>query len=169
MRILFALVAIIALVGCGTNALVEFGMNDETLLDGAAGDLRMRVLKVEIPDGSEYITAWESIEYVQIELQEDDFVSITNGYEDIEPSTYSNVRVTVDSIEHIQQTVTTPLIDTAITFVAQAFSPIVIGDGDELRLVVAIAAEVWFDEDSIRIVPGHEPFENAALRIYYDY
>ena len=171
MRILYALVAIIALVGCGTNASVEFGMNDETLLDGAAGDLRMRVLKVEIPDGGEYITAWESIEYVQIELQEDDFVSITNGYEDIEPGTYSNVRVTVDSLTHIQQAVTTPLIipDSAITFVAQAFSPIVISDGDELKLVVAIAAEVWFEDSTATIVPGHEPFENAALRIYYEY
>jgi hypothetical protein len=169
MRIQFALVALIALVGCGSNASVEFGMNDETLLDGAAGDLRMRVLKVEIPDGNEYVTAWESIEYIQIELQEDAFVSITNGYEDIEPRAYSNVRITVDSIEHIQQTATTSLIDTSVTFVAQAFSPIVISDGDELRLVVAIAAEVWFDEDSVRIIPGHEPFENAALRIYYEY
>jgi hypothetical protein len=42
MRILFALVAMIALIGCGSNASVEFGMNDETLLDGTAGDLRMR-------------------------------------------------------------------------------------------------------------------------------
>jgi hypothetical protein len=169
MRILFALVAIVALVGCGSNASVEFGMNDETLLDGAAGDLRMRVLKVEIPEGGDYITAWEGFEYVQVELQTDDFVSITNGYEDVEPRTYSNVRVTVDSLTHIQQTVITPLIDTAITFVAQAFTPVVISDGDELKLVVAISAEVWFDEDSIRIVPGHEPFENAALRIYYEY
>jgi hypothetical protein len=169
MRIQFALVALIALVGCGKNASVEFGMNDETLLDGAAGDLRMRVLKVEIPEGGDYVTAWEGIEQVQVELQESDFVSITNGYEAVEPRAYSNVRVTVDSLIHIQQTVTTPLIDTALTFVAQAFSPIVISDGDELKLVVAIAAEVWFDEDSIRIVPGHEPFENAALRIYYDY
>ena len=169
MKILFALAALIALVGCGTNASVEFGMNDETLLDGAAGDLRMRVLRVEIPEGGDYVTAWEGIEPVQVELQESDFASITNGYESVEPRTYSNIRVTVDSLTHIQQTVTTPLIDTALTFVAQAFSPIVISDGDELRLVVAIAAEVWFDEDSIRIAPGHEPFENAALRIYYDY
>lgn len=169
MRIFFALVAIIALVGCGSNASVEFGMNDETLLDGVAGDLRMRVLKVEIPDGSEYITAWESAEYVQVELQEDVFVSITNGYEDIEPKTYSNIRITVDSLTHIQQTVTTPLVDTSITFVAQAFSPVVISDGDELRLVVAIAAQSWFEDSTVSIIPGHEPFENAALRIYYEY
>ncbi len=169
MRILFTLVALVVLIGCGSNASVEFGMNDETLLDGAAGDLRMRVLKVEVPEGTDYITAWEGFEYVQVELQTDDFVSITNGYEDIEPRTYSNVRVTVDSLMHIQQTVTTPLIDTAITFVAQAFTPIVVSDGDELKLVVAISAENWFDEDSVRIIPGHEPFENAALRIYYEY
>lgn len=169
MKILFALIALIALVGCGSNASVEFGMNDETLLDGAAGDLRMRVLKVEIPDGSEYITAWESVEYVQVELQEDVFVSITNGYEDIEPKAYSNIRITVDSLTHIQQTVTTPLIDTSVIFVAQAFSPIVISDGDELRLVVTIAAQSWFEDSTVSIIPGHEPFENAALRIYYEY
>jgi hypothetical protein len=104
-----------------------------------------------------------------VELQEGDFVSITNGYEDIEPKAYSNVRITVDSLTHIQQTVTTLVTDTSVTFVAQAFSPIVIGDDDELKLVVAIAAEVWFDEDSVRIIPGHEPFENATLRIYYEY
>ena len=169
MRIFLTLVALVAIISCAKNASVEFGVNDETLLDGAAGDLIMRVLKVELPSGSEYVTAWEGIESVRIELQTDDFVSITNGYEDVEPKAYSNVRITVDSLAHIQQTSMTVLIDTSIVFVAQAFSPIVIGDGDELQLVVVIAAENWFDEDSVRIIPGHEPFENAALRIYYEY
>jgi len=169
MRILLTLVALIAIISCAKNASVEFGMNDETLFDGAAGDLVMRVLKVEIPQGGEYVTAWTGIENVRVELQTDDFVSITNGYEDVEPRAYSNARITVDSLAHIQQTSTTVLVDTSFVFVAQAFSPIVIGDGDELRLVVVIAAENWFDEDSVRIIPGHDPFENAALRIYYEY
>ena len=169
MRILWTLVAILAIISCANNALVEFGMNDETLFDGTAGDLIMRVLKVEIPHGGEYVTVWEGVENVRIELRTDDFVSITNGYEDVEPRAYSNVRITVDSLGHIRQTSTTTLIDTSIVFVAQAFSPIVVGDGDELQLVVVIGAENWFDEDSVRIIPGHEPFENAAFRIYYEY
>ena len=169
MRILLTLVGLIAIISCAKNSSVEFGMNDETLLDGAAGDLTMRVLQIEIPHGDEYVTAWVGIENVRVELQTDDFVSITNGYEDIEPRAYTNARITVDSLAHIQQTSTTVLIDTAFSFVAQAFSPIVIGDGDELRLVVVIGAENWFDEDSVRIIPGHDPFESAALRIYYEY
>jgi hypothetical protein len=169
MRIFLALIAIIVMVSCGNNASVEFGMNDETLKDGAAGDLRMKVLKVELPDGADYVPVWEGIEYVQVELQSSDFVSITSGYEGVEPKSYSSVRVTVDSLTHVQQTSSTLLIDTAITFVAQAFTPIVISGNNDYRLVVVIAAEVWFDEDSLRIIPGHEPFENAALRIFYEY
>jgi hypothetical protein len=160
------LAVMIALVGCGENAFVEFGMNDATLKEGAAGDLRMRVLRIEVPDGGQYITVWEGIEYVSVELGTDNYASITNGYESIEPKSYSSIRVTVDSLSHVQQTFDTLLIDSTITFVAQAFSPIVISDGDEFRLVVVIAAESWFDEDSSRIIPGAEPFENAALRIY---
>lgn len=168
MKTLFAIIAVIAVFGCTNNASVEFGMNDDTLLKGVAGDLRMRVLKVEVPDGNSYTSVWEGAEYVQVELQTSDFVTITNGYEDMEPRSYASIRVTVDSLAHVQQTAETLLIDTAFTFVAQAFTPIVIGGGDELRLVVSIAAEVWFDEDSIRIIPGHEPFESAALRVYYE-
>jgi hypothetical protein len=147
MRILSILAAIIALVGCGENAFVEFGMNDEALLEGPAGDLKMRVLRIEVPEGNEYITVWEGIENVVVELRASDFVSITNGYENIEPNAYSNIRVTVDSLTHVQGTFDTLIIDTTITFVAQAFTPIVIGDGDEFKLVVVIEAESWFDDE----------------------
>lgn len=156
------------MVGCGSNASVEFGMNDESLKDGVAGDLRMRVLSVELPDAGDYVTVWEGIEYVQVELEEDDFVSITNGYEGIEPKTYANVRVTVDSLTHIQQTSSVLLIDTAFSFVAEAFTPIVISDDIDYRLVVVIAAEHWFDDTLVSIIPGRQPFENAALRIFYE-
>jgi len=167
MKTLFALVAAIAVFGCTNNASVEFGMNDETLFEGAAGDLRMRVLKIEIPDGNSYTSVWEGAEYVQVELQTSDFVTITHGNEEMEPRSYANIRLTVDSLTHIQQTTETLIIDTALTFVAQAFTPIVVSGGDELRLVVSIAAEVWFNDTLPGIIPGHEPFESAALRVYY--
>ena len=168
MKILFTIITIIVIAGCGSNASVEFGMNDESLKDGVAGDLRMRVLSIELPDAGDYVTVWEGIEYVQVELEEDDFVSITNGYEGIEPKTYANVRVTVDSLTHIQQTSSVLLIDTAFSFVAEAFTPIVISDDIDYRLVVVIAAEHWFDDTLVSIIPGRQPFENAALRIFYE-
>jgi len=43
MKIIFALVAVIALVGCGNNAAVEFGMNDEAVLDSEFGDIGMKI------------------------------------------------------------------------------------------------------------------------------
>jgi hypothetical protein len=169
MRIFYAFLAIIAIIGCASNASVEFGMNDETLFDGVAGDLGMKVTRIEVPDGDTYMTVWDGNEYVQVELQTSDFVSITNGYESVEPRSYSRVRVTVDSLTHVQQTASTLLIDSSFSFTAEAFTPIVIGDGDELRLVITIGAEVWFDEDSVKIIDGHYPFESAALRVFYEY
>ena len=51
-----------------------------------------------------------------------------------------------------------------------AMMPFCLGARKNSKIIlVAIAAEIWFDEDSVRIIPGHEPFENAALRIYYEY
>jgi hypothetical protein len=167
MKIFYALLAIIAIVGCGNNASVEFGMNDEALFDGVAGDLRMRVLQIEAAVGGEYTTVWEGPEYVQVELQTSDFASITNGYVDIEPGTYPRVRVTVDSLAHVQQTATVSVVDSAFSFVAEAFTPIVISEGDELELVIVINAETWFNENTGAIIENHYPFEGAGLRIFY--
>ncbi len=167
MRIFYALLAIIAIVGCGSNASVEFGMNDEALFDGVAGDLRMRVTQIEAAVAGEYTTVWEGTEYVQVELQTSDFASITNGYVDVEPGTYARVRVTVDSLEHVQQTATVSVVDSAFSFVAEAFTPIVISEGDELELVIVINAETWFNENTGAIIENHYPFEGAALRVFY--
>lgn len=169
MRKIYALSVIIAIAGCATSTGVEFGMNDETLLEGVAGDLAMRVVKIEVPDGAAYTTVWEGTKHIQIELQTEDFVSITDGYIDIDPMTLSYVLVTVDSLNHVQDSVITPLIDSTIVFRADAFAPIPILDGDEKKLVIVIGAAVWFDEDSLQIAAGHEPFEGAALRVSYEY
>ncbi len=169
MRILYALLIIVAIIGCGSNASVEFGMNDEALFDGESGDLTMRVLSIEVPDGDTYVTLWEGPEYVPVELKASGFTSITTGYIDVEPRTISRVRVTVDSLTHVQQTSLTLVIEPAFSFIAQAFTPIVIGEEDELRLVIVINAETWFNDSTGEIIQGHDPFEDAALRIYYDY
>jgi hypothetical protein len=169
MRICYALLTIIAVVGCGNNASVEFGMNDEALFDGVAGDLLMRVRQIELPDAGEYVSVWEATEYVQVELQTSDFVSITNGYIDIEPGTYSRARITVDSLMHVQQSESTLVVESPVSFVAEAFTPIVVSEGDELTLVIVLNAETWFDETSSTIIDGHDPFEGTALRIFYGY
>ena len=169
MRIYLAIMVVAAIIGCGNNAAVEFGMNDVTLLEGAAGDLGMRVLSIEVPDGNTYIPVWEGPEQVVVELETSDFTSITHRYIDVDPGTYGNVRVTIDSLTYIQQTSSTLVLDTAYQFVAQSFTPVVISDGDELKLVVSIAAEIWFDTDSVRIIEGHYPFEGAAMTIFYEY
>lgn len=169
MRILFAVVAIIVIAGCADDAAVEFGMNDEALLRGTAGDLAMRVLSIEIPEGDTYATVWEGAERVQVVLQSTDFVSITNAYQTLEPKSYSRVRVTVDSLTHVQLTESTLIDAGPITFIAQAFTPIVLGGGDELRLVITLGAAVWFDSEIPGIKEGHSAFEGAALRVYYEY
>jgi hypothetical protein len=169
MRICLAIIAVALIIGCGNNAAVEFGMNDVTLLEGAAGDLGMRVLSIEVPDGDNYVPVWEGTEPIVVELEISDFTTITHRYIDVEPGTYGNVRVTIDSLIYIQQTSSTLVLDTAYQFVAQAFTPVVISDGDELKLVVSIAAEIWFDTDSVRIIEGHYPFEGAAMTIFYEY
>ena len=169
MRIYLAILVVVAIIGCGNNAAVEFGMNDVTLLDGAAGDLGMRVLSIEVPDGDTYIPVWEGAEPIVVELETSDFTTITHRYIDLEPGTFSNVRVMIDSLTYIQQTSTTVIIDSTYQFVAQAFTPVVISDGDELKIVVSIAAEIWFDTDSVRIIEGHYPFEGAAITIFYEY
>ncbi|MDH4211437.1 MAG: hypothetical protein OEV79_08315 [candidate division WOR-3 bacterium] len=167
MKIFYALLAIIAIVGCGNNASVEFGMNDEALFDGVAGDLRMRVTQIEAAVAGEYTIVWEGTEYVQVELQTSDFASITNGYVDVEPGTYSRVRITLDSLVHVQQTATVSVVDSAFSFIAEAFTPIVISEGDELELVIVINAETWFNENTGAIIENHYPFEGAALRVFY--
>jgi hypothetical protein len=169
MRIYLAIIAVVAIIGCGNNASIEFGMNDVTLLEGAAGDLGMRVVSIEVPDGNEYVPVWEGAEPIIVELETSDFTSITHRHIDVAPGTYSSVRLTIDSLTYIQQTSSTLVFDSSYQFVAQAFTPVVISDGDELRLVVSIAAEIWFDTDSVRIIEGHYPFEGAAMTVFYEY
>ena len=150
-------------------ALAEFGMNDEQLLADDVGGLRMEIHRVELPSGSNYFTVWEGTETVQVELYNSSFCTITNGYIQIEPGTYDNTRLTVDSLAYVQQTSTILLVDTSFAFIAQTFMPIIIEEENEYRLVISIASDVWFDADSVRIIPGRYPFEGAALRMFYRY
>lgn len=149
------------------TALVEFGMYDCSLMEQRAGDLGMRVLKIELPYESIYVTVWEGVETVQVPLESYGFVTITNGNVGIEPNLFGDARVTIDSLIYVQTS--TVLIDTSITFIAEAFVQIIIEGGDELPLVIDINSGDWFDEDSVMIIPGHDPFEGASLSIYYGY
>ena len=168
MKILFALVGIIAIISCADNAVVEFGMNDEAVFDSEFGDIGAKITKIELPDEDTYTTIWQGAEYVQIEMQNSDFVTITNSYRSIAPGAYSNVRITADSVVYIQETSSTILVDTLFQFVAQAFAPLVIDEGDEFQLVVVIASENWFDSNTASIISGSHAFQGATLRIYYE-
>jgi hypothetical protein len=161
-----AVVLPIVIVGCGGDAFVEVGANDGALLAGTLGDIGMRVTRIEIPDAGDYVTIWEGAQPVLIAIQTTDFVSITNGYVDIAPGSYANVRVTVDSVWYANDS-SVVLIYTPYTFTATAFSPIVISENQELRLAVYLNSSSWFSIDSLKIREGHEAFEGAGLRISY--
>ena len=163
------IIAAIAVISCANNAAVEFGMNDEAVFDSEFGDIGVRIRRIELPDDDTYTTVWEGVEYLQIELQNSDFVTITNSYIDVAPGSYSSVRITADSVVYIQETSSTILVDTLFQFVAQAFAPLVIDEGDEFQLVVVIASEDWFDSNTGTIIAGSHAFQGATLRIYYEY
>ena len=166
-RFLWLVTSVIIVINCAGTANVEMGMNDEGTLAGVYGDLRMRILVLELFDGADYKTLWQGPMTNTISILSTDFISITNGFEVIEPGSYSRVRVSVDSLQYVNQSLQIMLVDTALTFIADAFSAIEIDDGDERQLLINIASPNWFDTDSVKIRSGHQPFEGAGLKIYY--
>ncbi|HEC78348.1 MAG TPA: hypothetical protein ENI34_04295 [candidate division WOR-3 bacterium] len=155
----------IFIIGCGGEAFIEVGATDGAL-DGTLGDLVMRVLQIDIPEEGSYTTIWNTGKEITVGVLSSDFVSITDGVLSIPPGTYSNIRLTIDSLRYVSDS-TVMLIDTAYTFTADAFTPILIDENDELTLVVNINSAAWFDPDSMVLIG--EPFDQAALRIYYQY
>jgi len=174
MRKLVALVAPLLIVGCAGQAMVEVGLNDSEFLSfllwGTEGDIVMRVVCIEVPQDGAYDTLWSGAHEVVVPIRDRDFVSITGGDVEISPDSYLRMRLTVDSVRYVDEPVDKMLIDTPYQFTAQAFSAIVIEEDDEFRLVVNINSDAWFDSnpDSLKIREGHEAFEGAQLKIYYE-
>lgn len=170
MKRFFALLLLFLFICCGGTGMVEIGINDgpEKATLAGAGDIAMRVLRIDIPESGAYTVLWEGEQEVLVSVESSDFISVTNRYLDIEPGSYENVRVTVDSVRHVQDTIEVMLVDTAYQFVADAFTDIVIEEDDEFQLVVGINTPLWFDPGSQEIRPGHVAFEGATLKIYYD-
>jgi hypothetical protein len=159
------LVALVMIIGCASEAFVEFGANDDVLLDAPLGDITMRVLRIEVPEGGTYTTVWDLGKHVTVPIQTSSFVSITDGPVVIVPGTYDHVRVTVDSVCYVSDS-TTILIDTTYIFEANAFTNIVIEENEDMNLVINIISTAWFDTNTGTI--SGIPFDQAALRVYYE-
>lgn len=160
-----ALITLILIAGCTSEAFVEFGTNDDVLFDAPLGDITMRVLRIEVPEGGSYTPVWEMGKRVVVPIQSGSFVSITDGPIVIVPGTYAHVRVTVDSVCYVSDS-TTLLIDTTYIFDANAFTGIVIEENDDISLVINIVSTSWFDTNTGTV--SGTPFDQAALRVYYE-
>ncbi len=172
---IFGIVLPLLIIGCAGQATVEVGLNDETVLSsllllGTQGNIEMRVLCVELPDGAAYDTIWSGAKDVSVPVDSRDYISITDAYEEVSPGSYQRMRLTVDSVRFVDEPTDKMLIEAPYQFSAQAFSPIVIEENDELRLVISINSNEWFDSnpDSLKIRDGYEGFEGARLKIYYE-
>ena len=170
MKRFFAFLLLFLFICCGGTGMVEIGINDgpEKATLGTAGDIAMRVLRIDIPESGGYTVLWEGEQAVRVSVESSDFVSITNRELEIEPGAYDDIRVTVDSVRHVQDTLEVMLVDTAYQFVADAFTAIVIEEDDQFQLVVGINTPLWFDEVEQEIRQGHVAFEGASLKIYYE-
>jgi hypothetical protein len=162
----FFCLLVLVLIGCATNAQVEVGMFDESLLAQAPlGDLYMRVTKLELPGAADYETIWEGARWVDVPVQTGVFASITDARVDVVPDSYRRIRITVDSLG-ITNGIDSIYLVTAVTqFVAEAFTDIIVSDGDELTFAVNIRSDVWLSPDSMKIISGHTAFEGATLKL----
>ncbi|MEO0136522.1 MAG: hypothetical protein ABIL40_02010 [candidate division WOR-3 bacterium] len=160
-------VLIILIISCAPNASVEFGFNDGALINGTFGDLIIQVTKIEALQGKDFIEVWRGNTQVAVSVNDDNYQSITNGYIPITPGNYKKVRLTIDSLIYKIDNTSIVLVDTLYQFIADAFTPILIEENQDYRLVISIASSNWFSPDSQRIKTGHKPFEGASLKIYY--
>lgn len=167
MKFIYCALLGILLIGCAQNATVEIGFNDGAFLAGTFGDMIIRVLKIEMLQNKEYTAIWEGSSIVSVPINNQDFCSITNGYISIIPGTYKTLRITIDSLSYKIENSTVLLIDSVYQFTATAFSELLVEDNDEYRFVVGITSTNWFDSESLKIKPGHHPFDGASLKIYY--
>lgn len=169
MKKLSILFSFILLVGCAGEAMVDIGVNDQSLLAGLYGDLQFTVTEIEVYDGSSYLTIWQGTRVVQVAIQTSDFVSITDSYETITPGEYQNMRLTVEGLRYILNETPTTIIDTVMQINATGFLEYSILDGEEYRAIISIVSSDWFDLDSLEIRDGYQPFQGSRLRFEQQY
>ena len=167
MKRLIYSILLLVIISCAGQGAIEFGMNDAALFESTFGDIAMTVTKIEMPEGGGYITVWEGAEDVVVAISVADFISITDRYVEVTPGAYQNIRLTVESVRYIQDSISVPLIDGTYEFVATAFSELVVEENDDLQFVVGIMSTTWFDSDSLKIKDGYQAFQGATLRINY--
>lgn len=160
-------IVMLIIIGCAGQGAIEFGANDGALFDSTFGDITMTVTKIEMPEGDGYLTVWEGSKEVVVAIGVADFMSITDRYVEVTPGSYQNVRLTVESVRYIQDSVSVVLIDASYQFVATAFSELIVEENDDLQFVVGIMSATWFDADSLKIRDGYEAFQGASLKIYF--
>jgi uncharacterized cupin superfamily protein len=163
------LVALIIIINCADNATVEFGMNDRGLLRGTLGDFVVYVSKIELPEDNIYTTVWDGSRAIEVSVNDDEFVTITEHYIEVTPGSYEQVRVTIDSLYYVQDQMSELLVGTTLQFTATAISDVIIEEGDELQLVINIVSDNWFDAESLMIKPGYDVFEGARLQVHHEY
>jgi len=158
-------VSLLVIIGCASESFVEFGANDDVLFDAPLGDITMRVLRIDVPEDGGYTTVWDRGKSIVVPLQTGGFESITDGPVSVIPGTYNHVRITVDSVCYETDS-TVLLIDTVYIFDANAFTNLIIEDNGDISLVVNIVSTSWFDANTGTI--NGTPFDQAALRVYYE-
>jgi len=158
---------VLTFIGCATNAKVEVGLIDEALFARAPlGDVYCRITKLELPGATDYETIWEGVKWVDVPVQTGVFASITDSKVDVIPDSYRRIRITVDSLSYIAADgTTTGLITSSIQFVAEAFTDIIVSDGDELTFAVNIRSDIWLSLNPVQIISGHTAFEGANLKL----
>lgn len=167
MKIWVCVVLPLIIIGCAGQGAIEFGMNDDALFDGTLGDISMTVTRIEMPEGDGYTMVWEGAKEVIVDIQVSDFVSITDRYIEVTPGSYQNIRLTVESVRYIHNSVSVPLIDTSYQFTATAFSALPVEENFDQEFVVGIMSTTWFDIDSLKIKDRYVAFQGASLKINY--
>lgn len=164
MKYSICLIALLYLIGCTGVASVEVGFNDANVSKATYGDIAFNVLVIEF----ESDTIWAGNTYVSVPLLDDTlFTSATNGTVEVDPGSYQDMRVTAESLRYVMGATDTMLLDGVFSFTAQAFTPLQLDANEELRLVIDMVSENWFDPVMKEIKPGSTPFAGAGLRIDY--
>lgn len=162
-RGILVIIFLLVVSGCMKTALVEIGFNDEGAVN-MPGDIVLWITEIEFPVGR---TLWRGYQPITVSISDKGFVSATGTYYEIDPGYYRTVRVCVDSVRYVNDTVSALLVETPYRFAACTSYPIYFDGSEEVQLVISIRTDRWLDFDEADLKDGHYPFEGAQLNIYY--